>query len=84
MTDPMMGRLLPVASLTRNDSAVTGETVKDALETLKDDFDGIDLSGFGNVSADSPTEEMCVPAWSATDQQLRSSTDVKIHSVGQV
>jgi hypothetical protein len=75
-----MGKILPVASLTRNDSSVTGTTVKDALETLKADFDGIDLSGFGNVSVDSPTTEMTVPAWSSTNKKLRNSTGVKIHS----
>lgn len=78
MSDPISGRLLPVASLTRNDSSVTGATVKDALEALQADFDGIDLSGF--VSADSPTTEGTVPAWSSVDQKLRSSTGVKIHS----
>lgn len=80
MSNPLMGKILPVASLTRNDSSVTGTTVKDALETLKADFDGIDLSGFGNVSVDSPTTEMTVPAWSSTNKKLRNSTGVKIHS----
>lgn len=74
MADPMMGRLLPVASLTRNDSAVSGTTVKDALETLQSG-----ISGAGNVTADTPTTAKAVPAWSATDRKLRNSTSVKIH-----
>jgi hypothetical protein len=69
-----MGKLLPVASLTRNDSSVSGSTVKDALETLQSG-----VSGAGNVTADTPTTAQAVAAWSATDRKLRNSTSVKIH-----
>jgi hypothetical protein len=71
---PLIGRPLPVASLTRNDSSVSGTTVKDALETLSSG-----ISGAGNVTADSPTTEGAVPAWSSTDRKLRSSSSVAIH-----
>lgn len=74
MADPVMGKLLPVASLTRNDSSVSGSTVKDALETLQSG-----VSGAGNVTADTPTTAQAVAAWSATDRKLRNLTSVKIH-----
>lgn len=72
---PLLGRPLPVASLTRNDSSVSGTTVKDALETLSSG-----ISGAGNVTADAPTTVENVPAWSTTTGKLRSWSSVKIHA----
>lgn len=71
---PLLGRPLPVASLTRNDSSVSGTTVKDALETLSSG-----ISGAGNVTADEPTTVDAVPSWDDTAGKLRSSSAVKIH-----
>lgn len=74
---PIQGRLLPVASLTRNDSSVTGSTVKDALETLASSIPGMPS---GNVTADTPTTVDAVPAWTNTAGKLRNSTGVLIHA----